>query len=320
MFLMDPLAIQVILHEGIPGGIRFAEMPEWSGQIAVFPRDKVSYMSMSGEFECPGIYILVGEDQTGPGEQAVYVGETESLHTRIRQHLKSNNKTFWKYAILLKSSSGKLNKAHIKRLESDILRDISLAGVARITNQVLPPKSPHLSPHDTISTEKYLRYFQIILKTLGFNFFDRQMAMGVDTGVGNSSIALNYINPIFEIITVGAKATGRMIGRDFVVSKSSTFRYIGQGMYGAYASQLINKGILLPINPPYYELQRDTAFASHSLAASLIAGSQRSGGKSWKILGTIITFDEWEKSMSESLGFKFEYDRGTAVDFSSAIL
>lgn len=304
---MEPIVIQLVLMEGDPDGVVLAEIPDWSGQVAAFPRDRVGQMEESGDFDCPGIYILIGEGQGEAQEEQVYVGESESLFTRIKQHLKSADKTFWKKVVILKSSSGVLNKAHVKSLESRILRELDSAGVVTVVNQNKLPSIPHLAHHDKISVERYLKRFKLILKSLGMHYFNPGRAMGlVEVGESQPSV-LDYSNPIFEMKSVGISALGRIVGDQFVVAKGSTLRVLEDSYYSYYALQMISSNIITQINGNIYSFTRDVAFTSPSIAASIIAGNQRSGWTAWRVISTKITMRQWSDRMHSEFGIDLEH-------------
>lgn len=295
------------MPEGDPDGVVYAGMQDWSGQIIIIPRERVQEFDGSDELSCPGVYILVGENQSDFSMEYVYVGETESLKTRIRQHLSAKNKTFWKKIIILKSASGLLNKAHIKSLESRILLDMSVAKSVVLVNQNVNLTQPHLALHDKISVDVYLSRMKVIFRSLGINYFNLRSALGFNNIISENPTVLDYSNPIFECKTVGVSALGRMVGRDFVIAKGSTLRYVAKGPHGNHVRQLMKGGLLGGLGSNIYTFKRDVAFGSHSMAASIIAGTQRTGGTTWKIIGTRISFNQWEIEMNEVFGYQFSY-------------
>lgn len=261
----------------------------------------------------------MGENPKNSSENLVYVGESESISNRLKQHMKDEGKNFWRKVIILSSKSGSLNKAHIKSIESTLIKEIDNIKAVELANNSRSIGSPHLALHDQINVNRYVSRFKLILKSLGINFFSERRLMGLPGPESESPTVLDYSNPIFEIQTVGAKAYGRVVGQNFVLSKGSTFRVVDEDQYGLYARQMISKGILVKLEGNFYVLSRDTAFASHSLAASMVAGKQRSGWTSWKIKGTGITFKAWEEKMSAIFGLEFEFENGSAKFFDSIL-
>ncbi|GGM21596.1 methionine sulfoxide reductase [Deinococcus aerophilus] len=282
-------------------------MHDWAGQVAIFPRDRIDQLLQNNDFACPGLYILVGENQANFGKDYVYVGETESLSARIKQHINSKNKTFWKKVIILKSVSGSLNKAHIKSLEAKILKDLSVAGSVNLTNQNKLLAEPHLASHDHINVAAFMRRYKLILRSLGFKFFSLNSSMGFTNEANGAPTILDYSNPIFELKSVGVHAFGRMLADKFVISKDSTLRHIGGGFYSFYSSQLIQKGILVLVCGSTYKFTKDSAFTSPSQAASILTGTSRSGWATWKIISTNITMRQWSDEMEKIFGLEMEH-------------
>lgn len=304
---MDAAAIQVVLANGDPKGIIYAGMHDWAGRIAIFPRDDIEELVKNPDYSCPALYILIGEDQSNFGQESVYVGETEVANTRIKQHLSAQDKTFWKRAIILTSASGGLNKAHIKSLESIILKELDSAKAVSIKNQNKFLAYPHLAMHDEIIVSRYFKNYKVILRSLGYKIFEMRESLGFRDDSSETPTILNYSNPIFEIKSVGVTAHGRMLGDSFVVSKGSTIRHIEGGSHAYFAQQLIDSKLVTPLGNSFYIFQRDVAFSSPSLAASVVTGTTRSGWSNWKVLGTNITMRAWKDEMDQIFGFDMQY-------------
>lgn len=307
MHAMEPTAIHLVLLNGDSDGVVYAEMQDWAGLVGIFPRDNIQTLITSKDFQCPGVYILVGEDQQNSVRTHVYVGETEVLSDRIRQHLTAKDKTFWKRVIVLKSLSGSLNKAHIKSLESRILKEIDEAKSVEIVNHTKFPAEPHLALHDRISVERFLLRFKVILKSLGFDFFSLKHSLGFSGIEDNPPTVLDYNNPIFELKSVGISALGRMVGDKFIVARGSTLRYLPDSLYAFYADQLISSNLIEYVENGKYICVRDIAFTSPSIAASILAGNQRSGWTAWKVLSTKITMREWSNNIDKMFGFDLSH-------------
>lgn len=306
---MEAAALQLVLPSGDSEGVIIAEMQDWSGQVLILPRDAVSGVLVGVDLYCPGVYILVGENQSDFLRDYVYVGESESIATRIKQHLKSKDKNFWRRVIVLKSKSGNLNKAHVRYMESRLLAEIQSADVVAVSNQNKKLAENHLTPYDRINADIYINRLKIIMKCLGVNYFSKKSPLGLKGQESETPTVLNYSNPIFEIRTVGAHAFGRRVGDSFVVAKGSTLRHLSSGPYATHVQQMVSRGVLKFHEGPIYSFVRDVAFTSVSLAASIIAGTQRSGYASWKILSTKTTMRQWEESMNEVFGFDFDYSQ-----------
>lgn len=62
--------------------------------------------------------------------------------------------------------------------------------------------------------------------------------------------------------------------------------------YAKIRNKLIANNVLVAVDG-LLRFERDVVFRSPSTAASVVAGSQRSGFEKWKIKGTRISYGEW---------------------------
>ncbi len=62
--------IRIYLADGVPTGIRHAELVNWTGQAIVCPRGRLGELSQWEESRRPGVYILFGEDESGTKQSA----------------------------------------------------------------------------------------------------------------------------------------------------------------------------------------------------------------------------------------------------------
>ena len=68
--------IKIFLVDGSPGGIKTAQVINWSGKAIQSPRTKlVDVKRDREEITKPGVYILLGPDLDNPGESMAYNGE-----------------------------------------------------------------------------------------------------------------------------------------------------------------------------------------------------------------------------------------------------
>ena len=85
-------SIRIYLADAEVGGIRHAEIVNWTGQALAFPRNKVPELKSWPEVRRQGVYFLLGPDEQSL-QDAVYIGEAEIVAERVAQHL--TNKEFW---------------------------------------------------------------------------------------------------------------------------------------------------------------------------------------------------------------------------------
>ena len=77
---MKPRSINIFLLDGDPNGIRVAQIMMSTIQAIAFRRNKLGEVRRTfPEIERPGVYILIGEDETEPDRQLAYIGESEAI-------------------------------------------------------------------------------------------------------------------------------------------------------------------------------------------------------------------------------------------------
>lgn len=137
--------------------------------ITFFDRAFLDNFLKTEEANHPAVYILYNENSIG--SSSVYIGETECIGSRLKQHNKNFGKTFWTGTIVIQTSDGSFNKAHFKYLEYMLYERAMFANRYRIANKVSPTKSS-LAINDQISADTLLEETYQMLKLLRFYFFE----------------------------------------------------------------------------------------------------------------------------------------------------
>jgi hypothetical protein len=96
-------SIRMFLVDGSPTGLIIAEIVNWTGKVIVVPRAALASFLKRKEALNTGVYILSGQDPDDPFRSRVYVGETESVGQRLRQHDSDEQKDFFDRAIVFVS-------------------------------------------------------------------------------------------------------------------------------------------------------------------------------------------------------------------------
>src|SRR6478736_947226 len=99
--------IKIFLIDGDSNGRMSCELSNWTGKAYKIPRIKIKECSDRDDLNGTGIYLLLGKDDED--NDLVYIGEAESVFSRLKQHL--NGKEFWNEAIVFISKDDNLNKA-----------------------------------------------------------------------------------------------------------------------------------------------------------------------------------------------------------------
>ncbi len=107
----DPFTIRIFLPYGDPESVRIIDRMNWAGKGVTFPRSAWPEVRSRPEFATPGIYILVGYQDTEEDLPTIYVGQGDAIMNRIGSHYQNDD--FWDTAVTFVSTSGGLNRAHI---------------------------------------------------------------------------------------------------------------------------------------------------------------------------------------------------------------
>lgn len=86
---------KITLHlvNGIPSGIIKGQIGNWVGLVTYAPRTKLDDLAADQDTKRPGVYVLTGPDPEDPSIRSVYIGESENVLNRLKQHEKDNNTT-----------------------------------------------------------------------------------------------------------------------------------------------------------------------------------------------------------------------------------
>jgi len=124
---MKPRSINIFLLDGDPNGIRAAQIMMSTIQAIAFRRNKLGDVRKTcREIERPGVYILIGEDDSEPDRQLGYIGESEGIGERLATHNSNksgrDSKDFWTDTVVLISKDESLTKSHALYVEARLIR------------------------------------------------------------------------------------------------------------------------------------------------------------------------------------------------------
>ncbi len=95
--------IKLFLADGTANGILTAEIMNWTGHILFAPRSKIADLIKRDEVKRTGVYLLYGSDPEYPDRVLVYVGEADSVITRLAFHSVDLDKQFWESVYVITS-------------------------------------------------------------------------------------------------------------------------------------------------------------------------------------------------------------------------
>ncbi len=274
--------VRIYLADGTATGIRHAEVVNWSGQAIVCPRGRVSDLADWEQSQRPGVYVLLGEDSVG-SKPAAYIGETENVLTRLKQHV--DKKDFWNQVVFFTSKDDNLTKSHVKYLESRMVSLAQRAGRAALENGNVP-QIPTLPRPDRDAMEEFLESVQILLPALGFPLLRRIAAKNPETGGPEGPTGpLAEVMLSFTEKKKPTRAQGASTDEGFVVFAGSKGRKdasdsVSKGAQ-ALRQRLIDEG-RIAIRDDSIEFVDDVLFSSPSMAAAVVCGGSRNGREVWK--------------------------------------
>ncbi len=257
--------ITLFLIDGEPGGRIMAELSNWTGKAYKIPRELIRTSDDRKELHTAGIYILLGRDDI-ENLPVVYIGETERVLDRIKQH---NDKDFWNEAIIFISKDENLNRAHVQYMERklyDIAKDVSRS----ILKNESRPRGAHISEPDKAEMDEFIDNIIMLTGVLGYKIFER-----IDT---TAKTVFYLVKPKKNI-----EAKGILSNEGFIVLKGSKLSEEIQPSCSEShietREMLVNWGI---IDTSKWTFIKDYEFTSPSKAASVVLGRNANGLTEWK--------------------------------------
>lgn len=263
---MQAATIKLFLPNGEATGIRTAEISNWTGKAIAGPRTEIDALLKRPELNSPGVYLLIGSDESG--DSRIYIGEAECVKTRLKQH---KDKEFWVQVMAFISKDENLTKGHIKYLESELIKKAISIGKTTLENSqggnaVLPES-------DIADMEVFLAKLYQLLPVLGTDVFSATTR--------KKPTATNTL----YCKKRGVVATGQRSAKGFLVFKDSQAIILETGSIPdnirAAREKLVEKGVLVPTGETFM-FSCDYECSSPSFASSIVRGGASNGLLDWK--------------------------------------
>lgn len=270
---IHPKSITLFLIDGIPEGRQTCELLNWTGKALKIPKIMIKESIDRKELLNPGVYLLFGKSIEQPDKDMVYIGESETLLDRLRQHAMS--KEFWNEAVVIISRDGNLNKAHIKYLEYRMY-DLAKKAKRYIVENSQEPTRSTVSESDQAVMEEFLENIQLLINTMGYKVFT-ELKDEIEVSKSN----------IYHLKSArGAEAKGQPTQEGFVVFKNSimtaeTVPSMPSWVKGI-RELLISEETVKPTDDGNYLFITNYLFNSPSASAAVIMGRSANGLKEWK--------------------------------------
>lgn len=288
--------VRLFLVDGTPTGLIKAEIMNWSGKVLAGPRTDLATLLVQPECSRAGVYLLAGPAPDEPGRDKIYVGESEDVAKRIRDHDRRSDMDFFTRAVVVVSSDRNVTKAHARYLEAALISRLISADRAILHNgnAGAPVELPE---SDTADMEAFLDQLGLILPVVGVHAITPRAAPNAADEASRS--------PLFEFRAAGAHGRARQLGDRFVLLKGSTCRREGVASWTSFKAlrdQLISRKRLIDHadDPALLVAVEDIELDSPSAAAAIVAGRNTNGREAWRVSGTSQTYQDWTVTASQS--------------------
>ena len=270
--MSQPFNITISVPSGNPDKLRIIEKTNRLSQTLVFNRSELSELAKTRkELEYTGVYMLV--NSSGDSLPEIYVGEGESVLSRLKSHSKDAKKEFWEWAVIFVNRDNSLHKGHIQHIEASLVERATSNKRCLLNNDVAP-KKPSLPESVLLEAQDLLNDIYHVVPLLGISAFE----MVVDDANGSTSESL-------IISSKGIRATGFAINGKFAVKSGSqaisTHALSASNGCIGLRDSLVQQGVLDSASDPWTFTQ-DYTFESPSMAASAILGRSANGRIEWR--------------------------------------
>lgn len=291
--------IQLFFVDGSPTGLIIASIHGWTGSVLIATTSTFSQLLARPETDRTGIYILFGPDPDKRLTTRAYVGEADSVRTRIAQS--AEKRGFWETAVVITTSDEALTKGHVRYLEARLIDLARSTGRVNLDNTQLPsPSDRHLPEADRANMEAFLANLKLIFPVIGLELLKPVPTIphpsGETGGIGKG--------PVFTLTHKGAVlARAEEQDGEFVVLADSISRR-NTDSFNSYAmlkQDLVETGVLVDDGNDRYKFAQPYGFRSPSAAACVVLDRNANGRTAWKVEATNTTYHDWQEQKASTL-------------------
>jgi hypothetical protein len=298
---MSGRSIKIFLIDGVATGLRTAELGLSTIKALVIPRGSLSAATKRPEVQKTGVYILIGRDAEKSNVLKIYLGEGDTVLSRLVTHDKDPAKDFWEDAVIFVSKDDNLTKAHGRYVESRLISFAHDAKRCIVTNGTQPPDQGRLPEADQVEMDEFISQAQILLGTLGYDLFSTEEAPTVKAVSSSAAGNVTQIDLLCSGQGYSATCTVDINSGQFIVRKGSLARKEENASfhptYHDLRQLLLETGVLVD-EAGGLRFTQDYAFSAISPAANVVTGQTVNGRNTWK-LNSGLTFGEWQQKQIE---------------------
>jgi hypothetical protein len=291
--------IQIFLVDGSTSGLTIATMHGWTGSVLVARNQTLPKLLARPEAKRTGVYVLYGPDPENNLISRVYLGEADSILDRLPTS--AGQKGFWELAAIITTSDESLTKGHVRYLEAELIRIAVDAGRCTLENSQKPDSDRRYLPEsDRANMQAFLSNIATILPVVGFDFLKPAPKAKIAQDVNLTPEKTKSVEFVIDHKS-GIKARMFETEDAYIVQKGSLAAKDADhasNTYGSLRQSLIETGKLI-IDGDFYRFTNDVVFKSPSAAAAVVLDRNSNGRYEWKLSGSKMTYDEWQKSLSQ---------------------
>ena len=298
---MRPRSINIFLLHGDPDGIRVAQMSMSTIQAIAFRKLKLKQAREAfSDLTRPGVYLLLGFDENKPDEQIAYIGESEDVAQRLKDHTASVEKEFWIETIALVSKDESVTKSHARYVEARLITAAKLNPRWEVRNVQGAGARGKLPLPDQAAMEEFIEQTKMLVGALGCDLF-KEISGSVTSSSTVEALEVTELPPEpFQLKGDGYSAQLIISGKgEFWVKKDSIARLkttdgMPKGMQ-AFREELLQKSVLVQ-DVGGLRFAADCLFTSVSAAAAMVTGNSVNGRLVWKLpIPDGRTYAQWDE-------------------------
>lgn len=282
---MSPFTMQTFFPTGNINNFQICQIPTRIIQAILIPREELTkVVSERLELSRTGIYFLFSDIDNNSlnGENQVYIGESENVGIRLKQHLKKEMD--WEVAVVITTinNDNQLTKADIKFLENYSYTKTLEANRFQLDQTV--PTKPFIYESREADLVDIFQTIEIFTSYLGYPLFQSKPS---DKETEEEEDDLLYFNQR------GTEAIGFYSSEGLTVKKGSVRAQTHTK--GFKREKLLSKLIMDGVVSDSGEFLKNYTFSSPSTAADIVGGASYNGWKVWRDKNNIILDELYQR-------------------------